>query len=1120
MSTKEKVFTPAQREVIDSRRENLLVSASAGSGKTSTMIERIAGIISDGVPVRDILALTFTKAAAAEMREKLWNKLLEKSAEPFIREQLAEFPLCGIGTIDSFCGELLRGNFAAAGLDPSFSIIEGMAEKMLFAEALDETLGSYYEENSAEFFSLADAFGKRRRDTGLKTIITEVYKCAVKIPDPQKWLAAVPDFYGEKYTAQTLSRINAHYVRGAEFFRGQLREQLILCRERQMTAHIDALERIYGQIDGIEESKTFEHNYNLILAFCAENLPPKKTGYDEELVGRIKSTKNALVKFIEKSACEFGGRNYEKLLKERSESADNARLLAEITRKLIDNYAKKKQTAGALDFSDLEQLADKLLSDETLAAEMRKKYRYIFVDEYQDVNGLQESILRKLAGKDNRFMVGDIKQSIYAFRHSDPEIIKARMSEFADGQAGTRKNLSRNFRSRPEILDFVNFIFENIMTDGFGGADYKNEHMLEYPACAESEGGCRVSLDIISGCKRDYSRWDDSFPMPYDINAACAEEKMTNAEAEALVIAAKIKGLIEKGFSYEDIVILSRSQSNHAFGIYKKLQSLGIPVSFPPEKIPDAGAELDTLLNFMSVINNPLQDIPLAAALSGFLYGFSSEELAAVRLAPTDSNEPDFFDRLTAYSKTEEGEKAALFLGELARYRQLSKSLDAAELLTVIINEKAAENYILSRSGGAVRAAALYNFISAIKGNAAAASLPKFCSFIELYGKEKVSGNEGTTGCVRMNSVHASKGLEYPAVILAGLGTDEQRDSGEAIVDKDSGISVNFYDAATRTKNCTLNKAAAKIAARRRRAEESLRILYVALTRAKEYLCLTGCLNKLPAPDPAALEPFALLNSSDNFLDLITAVVANRGAKGFDFTVIDKSELEKQRDSTPARKPVFPLKDEKAINAIKEKMEFCYPFEAAKTLEFKMAAGTAAKILWPPSPMAKSASNGGETAETGILYHKILDSIDFGAADISKEIERMTKVGILTESEAVSVDTALIQKLLGLDILRRAAAAPAFREQPFMMLVPASELDSRQSEGDAVIIQGIVDLMFFEGENTVIVDYKYSALSAEELKNSYTGQLNMYARAAEKVIGKPVSGKYIVNIKKAEVITI
>ncbi len=1320
-------FTEKQQSVIDARGRNLLVSAAAGSGKTAVLVERIVKMVSDGdhpVDIDRLLVVTFTNAAAAEMRERISRALNDRlAADPgneHLQRQTTLLHNARITTIDSFCLFVLRNQFHTIGLDPGFRIAEEGEARLLRQEALEETLEACYAGEEPGFLNCVEYFSLGSRDTAVEEIVLKLYDFAMSTPFPEKWLEerkqdyrigfrrqseasgakdkAVPEeeavsrvtavsdevdggelmaLEGLPWAAQMLRQVKlllmgcvsklAEAVRLCEEPDGPYMYGELLEREREMA---EGLLRLCGQAEasGAQEQMNRTEWYDtLYAAFGAlhfERLPSKK----DDTVSLIKRelTKNLRTQVKEQLGDlqkKYFFRTKEQILQQMEVCGAAVDGLVDLALAFKRTFDAKKRDKNILDFNDIEHFALTILvkgeengrcvPTET-ALEYRSYFHEILIDEYQDSNLVQEYILSCISGEEegryNRFMVGDVKQSIYKFRLARPELFLEKYEAYAGreetetgnnrqpGNAGIkagRIDLHQNFRSRREVLDSTNMVFEQIMGKDVGGLVYDDLAALHagavYPAHTADNPNLTELLLFRMG------------EQPEDVSTK---------EQEAYGVAARIKELMREfpvtdresgGFrrlAYRDIVILLRTTSGWDEIFKRVLEEEGIPVHMTSRTGYFAASEVQELLHYLRILDNPLQDIPLYGVLHSYLGGFDEEEIAMIKAAYPKKKY--MYDAVKCWAKSagnegreadKEADRAAgdsvekkdvaetrltdkirLFLERLAHYRKLSAYLSVQELLQMILRETDYLNYVAVRPEGNKRRANVEMLLvkAADYEKTSYFGLNHFLRYMEQLEKYEVDYGEAglqdeNADVVRIMSIHKSKGLEFPVCFVSGLAKGFQnRDvNGHLVLDIDAGIGVDYVNTGLRVRGRDLRR---NVIAEKMRADnlaEEMRILYVAMTRAREKLILTGTVKDAQKLMTALLPlrqkketllPYDVLTGSGSFLELLLYalarshcmdgicqayglptvstgdpgcrnVVAGHKASAFDGqdcirvllsgwedTVEEKLE-DTVRIEGAKRSLLMSEADRDADAALTAYMADCftyrYPYENLQNLytkttvsELKMAGMQEEtdfsfkmyeeETVVPYLPGFLEQDERVSGSMRGSAFHKVMELFDFTkVTDIVKKDEKaasellqsqlaaMRREGRLSEEYYAVVSAPKITRFLMTDTAYRmgeaARAGRLYKEQPFVMGLPADRLSREFPHEETVLIQGIIDVFFEENGKYVLLDYKTDAVqTAEELVKRYHVQLDYYAKALELSSGFRDTEKILYSFKLGE----
>lgn len=900
------LWTEEQKAVIAHREGNLLVSAAAGSGKTAVLVEHVLSLIlEENASLSSLVLMTFTEAAAEEMKERIKKRLeehLQKGYDKRILREIALLPTANISTIHAFCKRLIEENYAGLSIDAHFRIGDTGEMSLLQSDILEELLEEEYEKKEESFLAFVDQFSMGKKDKGIEELILKLYNLASAMPFPKAYLEGLLE-------EDALSRREKWEKDLYEDMKSRLKNLSLLYEDA-----LDLCREPNGPIE-YEERILEERDQCLALA-NTENLEDLVRGLESLNFGRLKSTKSEgkeLVKSLRergKKTLKTWQESYRLLPEELEEDVEEKgqKRIQELVRLCLlfmERYQKEKEERAVLDFSDLEHFALKLLYQDgqhsALADELAKSYREILVDEYQDSNLVQEYIVRALSqerfGQPNVFQVGDVKQSIYRFRMARPELF---LEKYHD-ESYPKIFLRKNFRSDEGVLSAVNTLFFKIMKKDFGGIEYDLENSLFLGKVRTEEA--KQEEDSITGKQRrdqtellllelektgptgeegeEDSKEDDS--KGDDGNSAsnsASGKTLGKLELECKMIAGKVRELLEKGYAYKDMVILLRSPHSVSREMVDIFGKEGIPAYAELKTGYYSAVEVETVLSFLAIIDNPRQDIPMAAVLRSPLFSFTDEELGQIVLAKGSLYEKPYDkSKENAVNLSLQAEKAlspALeekwlnFQNKLERYRRLSRSLRLHSLLSLIYEETDYYNYVRALSLGEKRQANLDQLLEDAKQfeKGSYSGLFHFIRYIEKVKKQEQDQGEATVfsekdDLLRIMSIHHSKGLQFKVVFLSQLHkTFNKMDSkAKMLMDSELGLAADYLDLETRIKYPSLHKIAIKEKGERESLGEELRVLYVAMTRAEEKLILTGvCKNeedlikKFPVQERLSLE--------------------------------------------------------------------------------------------------------------------------------------------------------------------------------------------------------------------------------------------------------------------------
>lgn len=1161
-------WTTDQRHAIECRKGSVLVSAAAGSGKTAVLVERVIRRLTDKdnpCSAEDLLIVTFTRAATAQMREKIGAAILKRLSEDptdrHLRRQYMLLPFAKICTIDSFCNDLVRENFHALGISPDYSLLDNETAVIMKNDVCEAMLERAYEEDlDGRFSELSDMMSSGSSDEDFAKLIIKMYDISTAYPFPDLWLDSLIGEYSQpdinksrwggiikKYVCDMLD----YCVSSSRDMMTAMESDPIVADaygaavQSDINMYAELREKINSDWDeALEAFKTVKYM----------SLGRVSKGYESETKNVVTTARKKLKDLLKKVPGI--------MCVSSEEHADDMRLLRDPVTKLIElvkqfgrEYSAEKDKMNSADFSDILHRALNLLavSDGSggyiktdLARELSSHYVEILVDEYQDINEAQDMIFRAIsADENNLFTVGDVKQSIYRFRQAMPEIFLRRRStthSFESGKYPLGITLGSNFRSRVGVTSCVNYIFRQLMSTEAGELEYDDSEALnaaaKYPE--RDTPDCELHVVTDKGNRADTLEAQARYVARY-IDRTVREGKTLVTKGGALHPA-----------SYGDFCILLRTAKNVSSVYANALSERGIPVFSPETGGFFEAAEISFILSLLRVLDNPVQDIPLAAVMLSPLFGFSAGELADIRASAKErleAGETEPLYRSVAVSADEGDEKAAAFLKKIESLRRLSLTLSAGELVRRVCEETGFDAIVGAMPDGERRRLNVGLLCDYAEKYEAAGNLG-LSGFIRFIDKvARTSGDLATAArpsenadIVRIMTVHQSKGLEFPICILADMQhAFNERDNTESVLISSSaglgmkrrtedGISV--YDTASRR--------AAVITSERMGRSEEMRVLYVALTRAKENLVMV---TSVPNPEKGlakvAVEcgigeranPFAVLRMN-NFSDLVlTALMRHPAAdelrklSSVDVpiflsekdrfklkVVVSDSEsfmTESANEQKIAAKPVF-------FNEVQARLDYSDPRSVLSSVPAKRAASDGSerginREYFASSRPAFMSSGGLTPAQRGTATHKFMQFSNYAAAraDIESELARLVDGGFLSEDEGKAVNIGAAKRFFMSPLAERIFASDnVMREKKFAALFPAKffypELTGEAAE-EKIVVQGIADCVFVEDGELVIVDYKTdTGVDAETLLDRYSAQLEIYREALSQALGMPV----------------
>ena len=807
--------------------------------------------------------------------------------------------------------------------------------------------------------------------------------------------------------------------------------------------------------------------------------------------------------------------------------------LFKIANRFGEIYAEKKRAENVLDFGDLESFALKVLDDENVLSAVKAKYKYIFVDEYQDVNGAQEEIISRISN-DNAFAVGDVKQSIYGFRGCRPEIF-AEKAENMRRRGEKTVLLNHNFRSSDKVIETVNDIFSYSMTKDYFGENYKDVSRLVSGGVYEGGGEGRAELHLL---KTESATREKEIPRVYDVLEEIKKEKDEEEADIAALIANIIRGELEKTYyspkekrfkrvTFSDVVVLTRNRSGaYVSRLVAGLIKRGIPVASEVKQDICERPEIAVLINALKLADCFIDDIPLVSVLKSKIGGFTEEDLAAVALFYAERSadkKGGFYKAFDYYLKnadTELKDRLAAFKAYFDEIRFLSDYYGAGRTLEKLISDCYYEDYLLTEPNGEKKVKRVRRFVSLAEGGEKTYTVSEFLRKIENGGDAFCVSECGGEDNVRIMTIHASKGLEFPVVVVCGLErkTNKREEFGEVLSDRGLGFAVRFYDDEKRTYSETLLRGLVKEKMRENRMKEELRLFYVATTRAAYSLHLTfeGKEDKRKAA----------FTGAERFLDYVPADLP--------VTEWDKESFGAAELKREPRKILVGKTDPELVSEMRKNFGYTYPYSSACSLPLKTAVTSLLKK--EEYGAAEIEKNGADTervyglprgtdgtdTEKGTTAHAVMQYIDFTRTEeFDLQLKTMTETGLISAAALAEINTERIKRALSAKIFGELKNRKLYREKSFIVAADAASLYGDDgTRGEQVVMQGVIDLLATGEEDAFVVDYKYSRASAETLKHRYKKQLDLYAETVEKLLGKKVRSKTIVNLYSGETIEI
>lgn len=1166
-------WTAEQKNAIDARGEQILVTAAAGSGKTAVLTQRVKEILCDSennCDVSRILVVTFTRAAAGEMRERIAAALREaqnNGGGAYIKRQLTLLPTADICTIDSFCAKLVRDNFHLADISRDYTMLDEADEKELLRKTVLSIIEELYESDDEDFAALNKMFLSERDDSALADKILDLYKFSRAYPDPFLWLDKTAECFNPEtdiektlwadiifdyctslftYHAKKLQRLLMLCEKNSDF------PQLFINKIQDTSEKLKALTELSEKRDWDGLVGALSSCYFIKGDLRAPKLDEATRNYARDVFSDCQSKIYALRdvqlpnKAQHKCDCEILYPAVKSLV-----SAVKSLTLA------VD-AEKKKQNSYSFDdilhkcINMLVSFDGKEFKKTKLAHELAEKYEEILIDEYQDTNEAQNMIFEAVSRDlKNLYCVGDIKQSIYSFRLASPELfvkMKKTLSDFDGSKKGSRIALNANFRSREGITKAVNFVFSKLMSERVGDIDYDESEKLNFGATYYSENdGSDVEFHLLKAEKLSAA---DS--RHYEAEKVAEYIKKTVASGKTVFD--KATGG-ERPCEYSDFCILLRGAKGKTEIYSNALCKLNIPVRCINETPVAQSKEVLLLISLIKTVCNPLLDVPLATVLLSPLFGFTPDDLAKMRISGGSS---DLYFCLNEYAKT--NEKASQFLAKLRLYRNIAATYPINDFVRFVVDDTAILEIYRSIPGGDEREAALNSIVFAAdtfceRGRNGLSSFVRYLD--SLCENESLKRNKAlsTGGAVRIMSTHKSKGLEFPFVILCDLGTRFNLSDcyGGLTVSKETGIGLKIRNDEMFTKYATASSFANEIAIKRATLSEELRILYVALTRARERLVMfctyngsSGGMLKGAAelltdskPNTQAFDPYYVLDSMSSGQWLLSCFafhsdfgelrrILERGSVTVGQSDFKASfyfeEYEKKDEASKEESATKALCDKALLKELKERAEYKYPYDALSSVLAKRTASSAESSAFSREYfVSKKPDFLGERlvgAKKGTAVHKFFELCDFknAASDLEKEIQRLVSCGYITEDEAEVIDrnagAAFFESSVGKRLLN---ADRVYKEYKFSVLRPVGFFGGDLPDAfknEQTVVEGKLDCAFTENKKAVIIDYKTDSITNEtELVNMYRPQLEIYKSAFCECEDVSVDEMYIYSFK-------
>ncbi len=1234
-------FTEAQQSVIDTRGKNILVSAAAGSGKTAVLVERIIQMITDSenpVDIDRLLIVTFTSAAAAQMRERISAAITKRlEAQPeneHLQRQSSLIHNALITTIDSFCLFIIRNNFNEIGLDPAFRVADEGEIKLLESDVLAKLLEDRHAEPTESFLNFVECYSTGTDEKRIEEAVLNLYHFSISYPFPEEWLEerkedykidSIDELSGKKWFKYLLSYIDTVLC--------ECEERISKAMEISGSAggpaqYMENLSDDMELIKKLKSGKNYAELYELFTYSSFTRLSTKKgEDVDEVLKEMVKSIRDDVKKSVGDLKKNIFMFSPDDMVESMASCAAAVSELAALTLEYKRRLDAAKRDKNIVDFSDMEHLALQILvrKDEngeiiprSTALELQDHFSEIMIDEYQDSNEVQELLLRSVSGEGkehyNRFMVGDIKQSIYKFRLARPEIFMEKYDTYAANENGcTRIDLSTNFRSRTEVTDAVNFICGQLMKKQVGNVEYDDKAALyagagyKYPQAYADSTDDIYRTELLIASSNEESDLQKS-------------EAYTEKEKEAMIVALRIKELVgsfpvtdaETGemrpAKFSDIVLLFRATAGWDEDFRRVLSERGIPVYVTGRTGYFETVEIQGIVNFLRVLDNPLQDIPFFGVMKLPYFGFSEAEIASISCYVKNAAQGRkmfLYEQVKFYfEKTKEDEahskKLSRLFETIDKFRAMAAYMPIKELIRKLIRVMGYDMFVGALPGGDQRRANLELLLEKAGAfqKTSFYGLFHFIRYLETIQEQEVDFGEANildenADVVRIMTIHKSKGLEFPICFVCGLSKQfNQMDMRQNIImDADLGIGVDHIDPVMRVKSKTLRKNTVAQKMKEDARGEDMRVFYVALTRAKEKLILTGYVEdiekKLSAYRYITMEneqklPYSAIMTANSYMDMTLMSLMRHGCmdefierkgekcllpyenvpikmtlcRDIDPYIGQLNEQGREAFLEAQLDDVHKYADEELSSFLEKRLHYKYPYMYLEGLKVKTTVSELKRTAYEEAdteadelikmpkesyvPRFKRQAQDEDNAEYtvggtqyGNAVHKSMELLSFSEklvydsstdntekaekrlyAVIKSEQDMWISQGMASKEDVESVKTGRIIDFVKTQLAQRMIEAnrrnALFREQPFVLGIPANRLKERYPEEETVLIQGVIDLFFYENDGIVLADYKTDRVdSEEELIARYKAQLDYYQLALEQITGQRVKERYI-----------
>lgn len=1104
-----------QLSFIETMDKNVLVSASAGSGKTTTMVEKIIRIVKNGISIDNLLIITYTVASANEMKQRIYRSLIEEIRNSenedevaYLSTQLEKLNNCDIGTIHSICKKIISKYFYVINQDVNFGIVE--QSDYLFMTATNTVFKKFIVSDNEDFFQLYESYNKKRNDKTLTEIVKTLHYFFSSKVDALAWKKHVLE---KCYDSNVKTNICVNYILDkCKRIASQLVEEFSSLLNfdgdekyiKVVNNRLQFLNCVIGAKDYIHFLKVI-NDCSLLTKASTNKLGPE---YDVWVQNYERANNNFKVFKEEMVGLEPLVWNEESVLKVKNLLST----LFSVVDEVENEYYRLKKDKNLLDFSDLEHKTLEILnSGAHVCEEVSQKYEYIFVDEYQDINELQEEIINKIKRENNLNLIGDVKQSIFAFRLATPAIFIDKYNNYPKNDNSCVVKFNQNFRSKNNILQFVNWVCNEVITEKTVGIDYKKDAQLIFPEVKGEDSDKVVEISILNKCND--------------------EDDLDKDEKEALLVVRKIKDILqktyqtsngEKHYSYKDIAIISRSKTSLISKIISALKTYNIPCNVKYRKDIFASNGVQTVYSFLKILHNSNDSLSLAILLKN-IYGLNENQLAKIKMI---SNE-DFAKCCKDYCENGDDENIRNVLDSL--YKLLNESIfkisymDLHNILKEFIDKIFIKYY--SYIDGQDNISQIDEFLRLVDNNLYKHDINACINYLhDLEGSASEVGKNESSDAVTITTIHSSKGLEYKCVIFVGLGGNLgiNKNSSDIVVSDKYGVGLQYLDVENRIKADTLIKQACLFANEHEQVNEELRLLYVALTRSMQYLILTGVYDVGKILNPSNKGIYSSRKYFDWIFKGLTSLDRSKFACMKNFYINENSDavakveidvLEDEKLECVDKIEFFNC-DKNLLNKVSNNLRWRYPYMLENSLPLKNSVSS---ILKESKDYENSVDSFKELSlkekvvpsegiERGNAYHKVMQEVDFSRENNIDDILQHYDKSHLVNKNKIKICIDTIKSI--------ASNTYVEKEKQFLMKVRHSEIVEGGNQ-QKILVQGVIDLFLIDDEGITLIDYKTNKINAvNDLAKMYATQMKLYSIALEKAYGKQVKNVYLYSFDK------